>query len=126
MGKQSIFAKKFPLLRAAESGSWLGREFQGQGIGLRMRLLILHLLFDGLSAQRATTGAFTDNPASNAVTRRIGYEPNGSDWVEREGTAVENLHYVLTREQWEQRPDAHRLDVAYAGLDALREFLQVT
>jgi RimJ/RimL family protein N-acetyltransferase len=126
VGKQSIFAKKFPLLRTAESGSWLGREFQGQGIGLRMRLLILHLLFDGLDAQRATTGAFSDNPASNAVTHRIGYEPNGSAWIEREGRSVENLHYVLTRDAWERRPDAHRLDVEYVGLDAVREFLQVS
>jgi RimJ/RimL family protein N-acetyltransferase len=126
VGKQSIMAKKFPLLRTAESGSWLGREFQGQGIGLRMRLLILHLLFDGLGAQRATTGAFSDNPASNAVTHRIGYEPNGSEWLEREGGSVERLSYVLTRDAWEDRPDAHRLDVEYVGLDAVREFLQVT
>ena len=126
VGKQSIFAKRFPLLRTAESGSWLGQEFQGRGIGFRMRLLILHLLFDGLGAERATTGAFSDNPASNAVTRRIGYEPNGHDWLVREGRPAQNLHYVLTREAWERRPDEHRLDVQYVGLEPLREFLQIT
>jgi len=126
VGMQGIQGKGFPVLREVESGSWLGREFQGQGIGLRMRLMILHLAFDGFGADRALTSAFADNAASNAVSRRLGYAPNGEHWLAREGVATKDLRYVLTREAWEHRPDEHRLDIRYAGLAAVRGFLQIT
>jgi RimJ/RimL family protein N-acetyltransferase len=126
LGIQSISSTHFRRLRSAESGSWLGRRFQGQGVGTRMRLMVLHLLFDGLGAERATTGAFEDNPASNAVTRRIGYVANGSEMLLREDVPSVNLRYVLTREAWSARPDEQRLDIAHAGLDEVREFLQIT
>lgn len=125
LGVQAISSSHYPQLRTAESGSWLGRRFQGQGVGTRMRLLVLHLLFDGLGAERATTGAFADNPASNAVTRRIGYAENGSEMLLREDAAAVNVRYVLTREAWAARPDDQRLDVTYTGLDAVRAFLQI-
>jgi len=126
LGMQSISSREFPVLRTAESGSWLGRGHQGQGIGTRMRLMVLHLLFDGLDAQQATTGAFADNPASNAVTRRIGYAENGTELLQREGKAAANLRYVLSREAWERRPSDQRLDVSYTGLAALRDYLGIS
>src|SRR5690349_7959608 len=46
LGIQGAYAKRFPLLRTAETGSWLGLRHQGAGVGTRMRLMILHLLFD--------------------------------------------------------------------------------
>lgn len=60
VGIQSASAKEWSVLRSAETGSWLGREHQGRGIGTRMRVLLLELLFDGLGAQEATSGAFAE------------------------------------------------------------------
>src|SRR3954467_3443123 len=77
VGVQGLQAEDFALKRTFSTGSWLGRAFQGQGIGKEMREAILHLGFAGLGAERATTSAFHDNHSSLGVTRAVGYEPNG-------------------------------------------------
>src|SRR6478736_2262763 len=73
VGIQGLTAKDWTVLRKVTSGSWLGREHQGRGIGSRMRALVLHLAFEGFGAVEAASGAFADNAASNAVSRRLGY-----------------------------------------------------
>ncbi|WP_456843985.1 GNAT family N-acetyltransferase [Cellulomonas sp. P5_C6] len=125
LGVQGAMATAFPVTRVAETGSWLGRSHQGQGVGTRMRLMILHLLFDGLGARAATTSAFADNPASNGVTRRLGYAPNGVDTIPREGVATTSNRYVLDRAAWESRPDDLRPEVTLVGVDAAREQLGI-
>ena len=42
VGACDVFASDFPTLRQFETGSWLGREFQGRGLGKEMRLAALH------------------------------------------------------------------------------------
>ncbi|GEA85636.1 GNAT family N-acetyltransferase [Cellulomonas gelida] len=123
LGIQGVYAKDFAVTREAETGSWLGLRHQGQGVGTLMRLAILHLLFDGLGAQRATTSAFEDNGPSNGVTRRLGYRTNGDAMIAREGAAARSLRYVLDREAWECRADDLRPDIALEGVPALRAFV---
>ena len=123
LGIQSIMAEDFLVTRTLETGSWLGLGHQGAGVGTRMRLMILHLAFDGLGTATATTSAFEDNPASNGVTRKIGYRENGRDIVSREGKPAVSLRYALDRAAWEARPDALRPDVTLHGVDGLRRFL---
>lgn len=77
VGVQDIRADNFAALRVVETGSWLGRDHQGRGIGTRMRLAVLHLAFDRLGAMAAESGAFDDNPASQRASRSIGYVENG-------------------------------------------------
>ena len=77
IGTTSLDASEFPTLRQFESGSWLGREHQGQGHGKEMREATLHLGFEGLVAEYATTGAWHDNAPSLAVTRGLGYHEEG-------------------------------------------------
>jgi RimJ/RimL family protein N-acetyltransferase len=100
VGSQGASGSDWSALRTVETGSWLGREFQGRGIGTRMRVLILHLLFDGLGADEVTSGAFADNPASNAVSRKVGYEPSGTKRVVREGRPAEVQLYRMPRARW--------------------------
>lgn len=125
VGIQALQSDEFLVTGSIETGSWLGLEHQGTGIGTAMRLLALHLAFDGLGARAATTSAWEDNPASNAVTRKVGYERDGARTEVREGTAVEKLRYRLRRDTWEARPAHQRLDVSYQGLEGTREFLGV-
>jgi RimJ/RimL family protein N-acetyltransferase len=63
--------------RTGESGSWLGRRHQGRGTGTLMRQTLCAFLFDHVDFQQVTSAAFTDNPASMAVSRKVGYRPNG-------------------------------------------------
>ena len=67
----------FSKLRQFETGSWLGRAHQGQGIGTEMRLATLQLGFVGFGAEWAVTGAWHDNAPSLGVTRKLGYTEQG-------------------------------------------------
>ena len=115
VGVQDIFAKHFAVRRTVETGSWLAQPAHGRGIGTEIRAAVLHLAFAGLGAEEAHSGSFTDNPASAAVSRHHGYEPNGEEILEREGEAARLQRWVLTRAQWTPH---RRDDITIEGLDA--------
>lgn len=119
VGTQGIRAKDFAVRRVVETGSWLGRPFQGRGFGKEARLAILALAFDGLGAEVAESGAFRDNPASAAVSRALGYEENGILILAPRGDARESVRFRLTRAAWQSRA---RPPVAIAGLDECRAY----
>jgi len=125
VGIQALQTDQFLVTRTVETGSWLGLEHQGAGIGTAMRHLALHLAFDGFGARAATTSAWEDNPASNAVTRKVGYERDGARTEVREGAPVEKLRYRMRREAWEARPAGQRLAMSYAGVEGTRRFFGI-
>lgn len=101
VGIQGVGGGDWAVLRTVETGSWLGIEHQGKGIGTRMRALVLELLFGGLDARVVTSGAWADNAPSNRVSRRVGYLDDGSDERVRDGRPSEHRRYRMTRERWE-------------------------
>ena len=115
VGVQDLFAKDFALTRVAESGSWLGRDHQGQGIGKEMRAAVLHLAFAGLGARWCETYAWEDNASSLGVTDRLGYERNGVEMDLRRGEAHPLQRFRMTREAWAQN---RRRDIRIEGLEA--------
>jgi RimJ/RimL family protein N-acetyltransferase len=115
VGYQDLRGHEFPKYRTVGTGSWLGREFQGRGIGRQMRQAALALAFDHLGAEVAESEAFLDNPASNRVSLAIGYEPNGFGRLAPHGTARETQRFRLTVEGWRARP---RPAVTVEGLEA--------
>lgn len=121
VGSSSLGADQFPICRWFETGSWLGREFHGQGLGTELRLATLHLGFVAFDALMAGTGAFHDNAPSLGVTRRLGYEPNGIMHNVRRGELVVTEKYRMTREHFEQH--VRRADVELLGIEAVRELL---
>ena len=114
VGTQGVMADDFPVARTVTSGSWLGRAWQGQGLGKEMRAAVLHLAFAGLGARLATTEAWEDNPASIAVTTALGYEDDGWTVRARKGEACVMRRYRLTRERWEER---RTIDVSLHDLE---------
>ena len=80
-----------------------------------MRSAILHVAFDGLGAREASSEAFSDNEASNAVSRALGYEPNGTTWATRPGSPAQLTAWKLTRTKWEQ---SRRDDIQLTGVEA--------
>ena len=115
VGMQDIGAEQFQAVRSVETGSWLGRAYQGQGIGREMREAILHLAFAGLDAEEALSGAFEDNAASLATSRAVGYEENGEARGRRRQSSGRTVRFRMSREAWEQR---RRDDIEIVGLDA--------
>jgi RimJ/RimL family protein N-acetyltransferase len=114
---QTIAADDFAVFRTVDTGSWVAQRYQQQGIGTEMRGAVLAFAFDHLGAQLATSEAFLDNAASIAVSRSLGYEPNGFGALAPEGKARETARYRMTRQMWESRP---RQTVDVEGLEACR------
>ena len=121
VGTQGMAARDFGVLRGVETGSWLGRRFQGQGIGKEMRAAMLHFAFEGLDALVATSVFWHDNAPSRGVSASLGYEPNGERWIVRRGQRDREEVVQLRRERWLER---RRDDITIEGLgdDALALF----
>ncbi len=120
LGVQELMAEKFAVRGVVTTGSWLGRRFQGDGVGTEMRCAVLMFAFDELKAWRAETEAFVDNPASLALTRGLGYRPNGEALLERRpGEVVANLRFVLDAAAFRRPTWALRVE----GLNACRSEL---
>jgi len=122
IGSQSVVGHAFPVHRTVDTGSWLGRAFQGRGLGKEMRSAVLAFAFDGLGARFAESAAFLDNAASNAVSRGLGYEDNGRGSMAPEGVARETQKFRMSAEMWRSRP---RPPVVIDGLDACRAMFGV-
>ncbi|MBK6670372.1 MAG: GNAT family N-acetyltransferase [Microthrixaceae bacterium] len=116
VGMQEVAATGFVDLGVIRTGSWIGQEFQGRGIGREQRAAVLHFAFDSLGARRAESAANHDNPASLGVSRSLGYRENGDRWSKTDGyPPVRQVDLVLDREAWEpQRRD----DIVVTGAAA--------
>jgi RimJ/RimL family protein N-acetyltransferase len=114
VGTQGMEAADFAILREVATGSWLGQAHHGQGIGTEMRVAVLHLAFAGLGALYATSGAFTDNLASLAVSRKLGYVDNGNDRQVRRGRPATTQRLRLDLATWQLIP---RVPVTIIGLE---------
>lgn len=115
LGVQDIGSTDFVVTRSVNTGSWLGRRYQGRGIGTEMRAAILHFAFAGLGAELANSGAFEDNPASLRVSKKLGYEENGFQIHNREGQSAREIRLTMTRERWRAQ---RRTDIEIENLDA--------
>ena len=113
VGVQGVGGEHFASLRSVETGSWLGRRFQGRGLGREMRAAVIHLAFAGLGAERAVSGAWHDNHPSIAVSRALGYEDNGEGVKLRRDKPDRHLSFLLTRARWEATA---RTDIAIEQL----------
>lgn len=65
---------------------------------------MLHLAFAELGAVAAASAAFTDNHASLAVSRKLGYLPDGISRDVLDGRVVETRRLCLAREHWAGPP----------------------
>ncbi len=123
VGVQDMEAETFAVRRTVSTGSWLGRRFQGCGVGTEMRAAVLTFAFDQLGATHAESSAFADNPASQAVSRRLGYVDNGMQVVNRAGESATNQRFLLTPDRF-VRPSwtlqVQGLDGCRAGLGLSR------
>ena len=123
VGASSLGARDFGVLRQFGTGSWLGRHFQGQGLGKELRLATLTLGFDGLGAELATTAAYDDNGPSLGVTRALGYEFTGRLRERRRDGVGEQLHFRMPRAHFET---IRRDDIELAGVEPVLPLLGIS
>jgi RimJ/RimL family protein N-acetyltransferase len=114
VGVQDLMAQQFPKLGVVKTGSWLGRQHQGRGLGKEMRAAVLHLAFEGLGAREAESGAWADNAASIAVSRALGYRESDGGLALRRGQPDRLAGFTLVRDEWLAR---RRDDIVIEGLE---------
>jgi RimJ/RimL family protein N-acetyltransferase len=86
-----------------------------------MRRAVCAYAFDHLGAEEVTSAAFLDNPASLAVSRKVGYRPNGVVRLKRrDGEMALNQRLVLTPTDLVR---GEPLEVV--GAEDLRRFLEL-
>jgi Acetyltransferase (GNAT) domain len=95
VGSQGISAHDYLITRTGETGSWLGRRYQGKGTGTAMRQVICAFAIDCLDAEQITSAAYAGNPASLAVSRKCGYTENGQEPRARMGKRATLQRIVL-------------------------------
>ena len=117
IGVVELRAQDFPVVRQVYTSSWLGVAHHGRGHGTEARIGLLTLAFEHLGAEAARSEAFQDNHASQGVSRRLGYQPDGISVDARDGAAVVSDRLRLTRERWQRQP---RPAVTVTGMDACR------
>ncbi len=119
-GIQAFSAPNYLVTRSGETGSWLGKVHQGRGTGTLMRQTMCAFLFDHLDAEEITSGAFADNPASLAVSTKVGYSANGQTREKRrDGELAVCRRLVLRPENLVRSP----YSVEVEGLAALRRLI---
>ena len=120
IGSCDLMASDFVTLRQFTTGSWLGREFQGLGLGKEMRMACLLLGFDGFDAEFAQTGLWHDNAPSLGVTRSLGYTEDARRRELRRGVPDEMVGFRMPRAHWET---IRRDDIEIHGMPSARAFL---
>lgn len=120
VGSQGISTKDYAVTRTGETGSWLGRAHHGRGIGTLMRQTICAFLFDHLDAVEIASAAFLDNPASLAVSRKVGYQPNGQDRLKRRDGEVAVTQRLMLRPETFVR---HAYPLHVEGVEAVRRLI---
>lgn len=126
VGCQGIATHDFLVTRTGETGSWLGAAHQGKGIGTTMRRALCAMVFDDLGAQEITSGAFADNPASLAVSRKVGYAADGAVRTHRVRAGIEEVainHRLVLRPETFVRGD---VPVEVSGVEPLRRAIGLT
>lgn len=123
VGMQDVIGVSFATFGTVTSFSWLSADHRGRGLGKEMRQAILHLAFEGLGAKEASSDAFVDNLGSNAISRALGYEPDGFDWATRRGEPARLNRWRLSRKTWEER---RRTDIDLHNVDACQALLPLS
>lgn len=125
VGVQDMSGTDFPQRRTVATGSWLGAAHQGRGTGTLMRQLVVAFAFDHLGADRCESGYVEGNHASAAVSRKLGYQHDGSRRVvqhTRLGKVGVQEHRLVVTPATFVRPAE---PVRVQGAPAVRRFLGV-
>jgi RimJ/RimL family protein N-acetyltransferase len=100
VGTQGMLADGFAAQPVVNTGSWLGGEHQGRGIGTEMRAALVELAFRGLGASRAESSWLEGNEASRRVSEKLGYVELGVRTQSPRGDPVAEHVVAIEREAW--------------------------
>jgi len=120
VGMQDLIGDQFDSFGTVETFSWLSSDARQRGIGTEMRSAVLHLAFEGLGAEEAHSEANANNAGSNGVSKRLGYEGNGTAWATCDGQPVLGQRWRIGRQTWAAQ---RRSDITMSGVVECRAAL---
>lgn len=101
VGTQGVSGRRFAAERTVATGSWLGRPWQGMGLGTEMRAAVLELAFAWLGAAAAVSGWLESGAGQSAgVSARLGYHEVGTHVETPRGKPVVHHDVRLERAEW--------------------------
>lgn len=119
VGAQGLHANApFAITREFLTGSWIGRRHRGKGIGTLARWCALYLAFEVLGAHTVRSEASLDNAASQRVSTKCGYLPDGTS-VAVHGPTQARLEAIRFRHDLERWLAEPRPRVTAVGVDQL-------
>jgi RimJ/RimL family protein N-acetyltransferase len=101
VGSQTVRGEEFSTRREIDTGSWLGRAYQRQGLGTEMRTAVLELAFRELGARAATSGSVMGNESSKRVSEKLGYVVVSMSTIAPRGEPVTKYDLRIEKDSWE-------------------------
>jgi RimJ/RimL family protein N-acetyltransferase len=111
IGMQDVWAADFAVSRSVATGSWLRLDRQSRGYGTEMREGVLELAFGHLGAREAHTDYLAGNAASEAVSRKLGYRPNGQRLVDHGGQPWVRYDMRIAASDFGAAPERGRISI---------------
>jgi len=89
-----------------ETGSWLAKKYHRKGYMTEAKIAVNEFVFNKLKMRKMETGAFSDNKASDATQRAVGYKYEGCRKKKHICNATGKIHdenlYGLFKEDWKK------------------------
>lgn len=87
-----------------EIGLWLHPDFHGNGFGTEAARLTVNHAFNELGAHRVKARAMDNNPASNRIWEKLGFEHEGKlrEDMLHEGEYHDTNVYGILKHEWEE------------------------
>lgn len=90
----------------AATGSWINKKYWRKGYMTEAKIAINDFAFNTLKLRRINSSVFTDNEASNATQKKIGYVFEGMRRKYQRSKATGKIHdenmYGLLKEDWKK------------------------
>lgn len=90
----------------AETGSWIGLDHQRKGYITEAKIAINDFAFNKIKLRKIKSPVFSDNKASNATQKKMGYKLEGKLKKEDKCKATGKIHdtniYGLFKENWKK------------------------
>lgn len=90
----------WPSYRAVYTSSWVLRNAQRQGVGLRARVGAVTFAFEVWDAVAARSHVLVENAASIRVSERLGYQPVSRKVFEEDGRTLTEIVYEVSASAW--------------------------
>ena len=90
-----------------KTGSWINKKYWRKGYMLEAKVAVLDFAFTKLKLRKIETAAFTENTASNKMSRKLGFKQEGTKRQAVTALSTGKVHdehiYGLLKKEWKER-----------------------